>query len=211
MLPLSFVETNKALPARRHSQEHQRFCFVLWGSINFNQYEVYAASHLKGRKNQWADALWHQTTPSVEWALDCEVFLKLAQMYGHPKIDLLASRSNHRIKRFLTRTGDSRRRSRCFSERLEQMTVNIPVPPPLTIRLQVINRLRKYKGKVLLIAPLWEAQPWTRDLFTSVFILYLCQGRCFRELWWTISQNACIYTRGVSTCSITTSTIIEPC
>lgn len=139
-------------------------CFWLWGSIFFTQYEVDAASHLEGRKNQWADALWRQTTPSVEWALDREVFLKLAQMYDHPQIDLFASWSNHRIKWFLTRTGDSRRGSRCFSGRLEQMTVNIPVPPPLTIRLRVINHLRTYKGKVLLITPLWEAQPWTQDL-----------------------------------------------
>lgn len=66
-------------------------------------------------------------------------------------------------------------------------------PPLLTsIKLWMINHL-SYKGKDLLIAPLWEAQAWTQYHLHCVLIHYPCQGRCFRKLWWTMSQNICVH------------------
>ena len=41
------------------------------------------------------------------------------------------------------------------------MELHLPVSPPATKILQeVINHIKSYKGRVLLIAPFWEAQPW---------------------------------------------------
>ncbi|XP_063602946.1 uncharacterized protein LOC134778940 [Penaeus indicus] len=124
------------------------------------------ASHLEGRKNQWADTLSRQTTSSVEWALDQEVFQKIAQKYGHPQIDLFASHSNPRIERYLTRAEVTVEGGPdAFLEDWNKWKSIYLFPPPLTsIMLRVINHLRSYKGKVLLIAPLWEAQPWIQYL-----------------------------------------------
>ena len=37
-------------------------------------------------------------------------------------------------------------------------------PPASKVLLRVIQLLREYRGRVLLIAPFWEAQPWFREL-----------------------------------------------
>ena len=127
-----------------------------------------SASHIAGEQNLWADALSRRGSSSVEWTLDRRVFSHLTDMFGLPQVDLFASVSNHRLDRFLTRSSVTPEGGPdAFREDWNRWQFVYLFPPPLTsIMLRVLLHLRSYRGRVLLVAPLWVAQPWAHELLS---------------------------------------------
>ena len=120
------------------------------------------AFHLAGVENVWADALSRRSTASLEWALRQEVFDGLSVRFGRPDVDLFASRSNHRLPLFLSRAEVTAAGGPdALAVGWEQWAYIYLFPPPTTsLMLAVVRRLEEFRGKVLLIAPWWETQPW---------------------------------------------------
>ena len=124
------------------------------------------ATHLKGSLNLWADALSRQDPWSVELELKTYHFASLVKSYGPPQIDLFATPYNKKRKLFISRTMKTRAGGPdAFSVDWNRWDFLYLFPPPLTsIMLKVLRQLRSFRGKVMLIAPLWPAQPWYPEL-----------------------------------------------
>lgn len=124
-----------------------------------------SAVHLPGRCNVWADALSRTGTSSVEWALHPDAFLDLTDLYGEPAINLFASPTNHLLPRFLSRTvATVTGGPDAFSTSWDAWPYIYLFPPSTSsIMTAVCGRLAEYRGRVLLIAPLWKAQPWCQE------------------------------------------------
>ena len=124
------------------------------------------AQYLPGTENQWADALSRLSTSSVEWTLTQQTFRPLCQNWGTPQIDLFASPENHRLPLFLARNlRTAAGGPDALSEDWNRWTFVYLFPPPSTsLMAQVTHHLRSFRGRVMLIAPLWEAQLWCQEL-----------------------------------------------
>ena len=143
-----------------------------------------SASHIPGKINAWADALSRQATASVAWILKDSVFQELVQRFGLPEIDLFASAGDHKVQNFISRTVRTPAGGPdALSEDWNRWTSIYLFPPPNTsLMLQIIQHLRSYRGRVLLIAPLWKVQPWTHALLKWCPNPYHLQGLILEEI-----------------------------
>ena len=120
------------------------------------------ASHLAGEDNTWADALSRNSTSSINWSLSQDCFAHLCSWAGRPQVDLFASSRNHLLPHFIsinerTNAGGPD----AFKVDWGRWEFIYLFPPPQTqVMLRVLKKLQHFKGKSLLIAPLWERQPW---------------------------------------------------
>lgn len=125
-----------------------------------------SAVHVPGVQNSWADALSRFRGTSVEWQLCPKVFRSLLDRWGSPEVDLFASPSTALLPHYLARdirtpTGGPD----AFSEDWNRWRYIYLFPPPsTTVLLRVCRHLRTFRGKVLLLAPWWPAQPWFGEL-----------------------------------------------
>ncbi|KAK4303805.1 hypothetical protein Pmani_024208 [Petrolisthes manimaculis] len=121
-----------------------------------------SASYIPGRDNVWADALSRQRMSSVEWELRDEAYLDLVDLFSCPQIDMFASRTNHRLPQFLSRSERTKERGPdALLENWNNWSYIYLFPPPSSrMLLTVCFKLRTFKGKILLVAPLWKAHPW---------------------------------------------------
>ena len=90
----------------------------------------------------------------------------LVAHFGLPQVDLFASRAIHLLPLFLSRSERAQAGGPdAFAVDWGQWsTVYLFPPPATTLMLQVVRRLESYRGRVLLIAPWWETQPWFAPL-----------------------------------------------
>ena len=125
-----------------------------------------SAKYVPGRENDWADALSRFRGTSVEWHLRPEVFESLTLRFGLPEVDLFASPATAQLPQYLTFSQETPTGGPdAFTEDWNRWTHVYIFPPPATsVLLQVMTRLRTFRGKVLLVAPYWPAQPWFVEL-----------------------------------------------
>lgn len=121
-----------------------------------------SAQYLPGKENIWADALSRRQSRSVEWSLNQLTFNLLCDAHGCPQVDLFAHHDNHRLPLFLTRSiRTTAGGPDALLEDWNRWQFIYLFPPPSTrLMLQVCQKLRQFRGKVLLIAPHWVNQPW---------------------------------------------------
>ncbi|MPC18598.1 uncharacterized protein LOC123515634 isoform X7 [Portunus trituberculatus] len=122
--------------------------------------------HESGVDNTWADALSRFKGTSVEWRLRPQVFKSLTERYGTPEVDLFTSRDTALLPLFLSFSQRAQVGGLdAFTEDWNRWNYIYLFPPPATkILLRVVQTLQDYLGQVLLVAPLWEAQPWCSQL-----------------------------------------------
>ena len=138
---------------------------ALLGLADYQRSHI-VATHLAGSENLWADALSRDDPSAVNWSLLETTFHDLSLRLGRPEIDLFASHLNRKTDLYLTRFESTVAGGPdAFAVDWNQWGHIYLFPPPLTsMMLRVVNRLRSYRGKVMLIAPLWIAQPWAASL-----------------------------------------------
>ena len=122
--------------------------------------------YLPGRHNIWADALSRTHGSSVEWALHPDAFMDLVDMFGCPEVDLFAAPDNHLLPLYLTKSfaTEAGGPDALLTPWEKWRYVYLFPPPAAAVMSAVCRRLQLYKGKVLLVAPLWKAQPWCQQL-----------------------------------------------
>ena len=120
------------------------------------------ASHVAGTDNSWADALSRNSMRSVDWSLTEVCFRRLCKWAGTPQVDLFASPSNHRLPLYLTAEFKTPAGGPdAFLSDWNRWDYVYLFPPPDTrTMLEVFRHLEVFRGRVLLVAPRWEAQPW---------------------------------------------------
>ncbi|CAJ0928499.1 unnamed protein product [Ranitomeya imitator] len=73
---------------------------LFWAERN---HSVISAVHILGEENWAADFLSREGLASGEWSLHPEVFLQICHRWGTPDVDLMASKGNAKVPRFVSR------------------------------------------------------------------------------------------------------------
>jgi hypothetical protein len=120
--------------------------------------------YIPGKENVEADALSRQTDAS-DYAVEEQVFLNLTEELGLTiGIDLFATASNRKSRRFYSwrpSTGALGTDALAHSWRGEE---DMYAFPPTVLIPKILKKLKKEKGRMLIITPNWASAPWGREL-----------------------------------------------
>ena len=121
-----------------------------------------SAAHVPGILNE-ADILSRKFNDSVEWMLNKHIFMKLIQIWGEPDIDLMASRINKQLPRYISWRCDPE------AENVDAFSVSwasdyLYCFPPFSLIMRSIRKLKDDQGECLFVFPLWTTQIWWTPL-----------------------------------------------
>ncbi|XP_073430315.1 sex comb on midleg-like protein 2 isoform X4 [Dendrobates tinctorius] len=129
---------------------------------------VISAVHIPGVENWAADFLSRQGVAAGEWSLHPEIFQQICQRWGTPDVDLMASRENAKVLRFVARSLDPQA---IAADALVLPWNQFRLPylfPPLPLLPRVIRKIRREKVPAILLAPDWPRRAWYADLVQLV-------------------------------------------
>ena len=130
-----------------------------------------SCSHIAGKVNVEADKKSRVFNDNLEWQLNTKIFEKIVAKWGRPEVDMFASRLNYQVKNFCSWKADP------CSSYVDAFTVNwssfklIYMFPPFSLLGSCIQKIRMEQASAVLIAPLWQTQPW----FTRLMQLLIDQ------------------------------------
>ena len=121
------------------------------------------ASHLPGRDNTEADERSRKFNDRNEWMLNKGIFKKISSKFGHPEIDLFASRLNNQLKRYVTWLPDPN------AESIDAFTLDwgkmyFYAFPPFCLIPRCLQKIRMDRAEGLLVVPNWPTQSWFPSL-----------------------------------------------
>jgi len=117
------------------------------------------AEYLPGIQNTQADALSRAKPDASDWQLASEIFLQVNKIWGPFTVDLFASRSNTQLKRYVSWKLDPE----AIAVDALQMSWNREKGyafPPFCMIGRCLAKVQAEKADLILIAPVWPAQPW---------------------------------------------------
>ena len=124
---------------------------------------VLVPKHLSGSLNVLADRASRSGPITTEWSLDSETFAWLDSNFGPFQVDLLATRENHQLPSYVSPCPDPEATEvNAFSipwDRWESVYLFPPVP-----QLPRVSSLLGYRGRGVLIAPLYARSGWLPNL-----------------------------------------------
>ena len=122
---------------------------LLWAQHNLRSLR---AVHVPGLLNVGPDRLSRNNVPTGEWSLHPQTVRLLWERFGKAEVDLFASHENAHCPAFFSKTDSA----------LSQRWPRCPLYafPPVSLLPQVLERVRKTKCPVLLVAPFWKNQAW---------------------------------------------------
>ena len=117
-------------------------------------------SHIQGVLNVLADSGSRRGPISTEWSLDPHSFEEICRLWGHPQVDLFATRYNTQLWTFISPCPDpaALRRNAMIQDWNDWQSVYLF--PPLQMLPQVISKLEAFWGTGFVIAPFWPSQDW---------------------------------------------------
>jgi hypothetical protein len=118
-----------------------------------------SAAHLPGKENVTADALSRGWFVPTEWTLHPQVAHSLFRMIDWPHADLFASRTNHQLPVYCSRTPDP------YAWQTDALAIRWDgllayAFPPFSLISRVLTKIEEENCRILLIAPFWPRQPW---------------------------------------------------
>ena len=142
-------------------------CALLWRLLSWCNHRqiVLRARHIPGRLNVIADKLSRSTQViQTEWSLLQEVFDHLCARWHTPRVDLFATRYNHKLPKFVSPVPDPQAwRVDALSLNWENMDAY--AFPPVSLLGKVVSKiLDQGVHRLVLIAPGWPNMPWFWDL-----------------------------------------------
>lgn len=120
----------------------------------------FRVAHRPGSENQIADfeSRCHYRD-CCEWSIDRSTINGVFKLWGYPQIDLFASRINHKVPRFFSFFADPEAVAiDAFAQRWSD-----PLSyafPPFSLLGRVMEKSRLEEADLIVITPLWRAQPW---------------------------------------------------
>ena len=167
---LMMVSTNKSTVVsylKKQGGTHSPdLCVAVWNTLLWCQQNsiVLQVRHIPGRFNILADQLSRLTKPiQTEWTLKQSVVNRICQLTNFPNIDLFATRPNHRLLMYVSPISDDEALA------IDALTMNWNgihgyAFPPFHIIPNVLDKIRQFRCKIVLIAPFWPFRPWFPEL-----------------------------------------------
>lgn len=144
------------------SQSMNKLSKEIWG-ILLKQNRTISAEYLPSALNQEAD--WesrHNSDPS-DWKLCPHIFRMISCHFGHPDVDLFASRLCHQMKNYLSWKPDPFSKGTDAMQHTWSMHLGriLYAFPPFSLVPRVLNKLIQDQVQVaILITPVWQTQTW---------------------------------------------------
>uniref|UniRef100_A0A803J9S3 Core-binding (CB) domain-containing protein n=1 Tax=Xenopus tropicalis TaxID=8364 RepID=A0A803J9S3_XENTR len=122
-----------------------------------------SAVFILGIQNWEADYLSRTTLDPGEWRLKPEIFQKIVKKWGLPCLDVMASRFNTQLPRFLSKVQDPR------AEGVDALTSPWHCQlayafPPIPLIPRLLLKIRRERIPTILIAPWWPRRAWFAEL-----------------------------------------------
>lgn len=126
------------------------------------------ASYVSSAANFNADKESRSLSIDTEYELNDKVFKTIIHKFGHPDIDLFATRLNKKCQRFISWFPDPE------STSIDAFTINwskyyFYAFPPFSTITRVLEKIIQDKASGILVVPFWPAQPWF-PLFNKLII-----------------------------------------
>ena len=122
-----------------------------------------SAAHIPGTLNIEADSFSRNFNKTIKWKLSTHLFQNLSGISGKPTIDLLASRINHQIDKYISWKPDPKTlASDAFS--IKRNTEFCYIFPPFSLLGKVTAKIYRDKTKAIVVIPKWPTQHWYRNL-----------------------------------------------
>ena len=116
-----------------------------------------SAAHIPGTQNAEADSFSRNFNETTEWRLSTHLFQNISSMFGNPTLDLLASRINYQIDRYISWKPDPKALAiDAFS--IKWNTEFYYIFPPFSLLWQVTVKIYRDKTKVIVVIPKWSTQ-----------------------------------------------------
>ena len=138
-----------------HSHQLLQLTLEIWNWCETKRLYL-LAQHVPGTNNVVADEESRKMRDHNEWKIDSTViryFIKECQ------IDLFASRLTRQLDRYVSWRPDSGA-IHVDAFTINWTNLNAYAFPPFSLIPAVLHKTRKEKATLVLIAPLWSAQPW---------------------------------------------------
>ena len=137
-------------------------CVEVWTILHWclkHQFIV-RVRQIQGKFNVLADRL-SRTDKIVktEWAFDQSIANSIFQMFNYPKLELFATRFNHKLPLYVSPVLDNQ----AFAIDAFSMNWNYLHAyafPPTVMIPSVLDKIRHSQCRIVLIAPLWAQQTW---------------------------------------------------
>ena len=131
----------------------------IWDWCQRNQI-ILVAEYIPGTLNVRADWESRNQQDSGDWMLDKTIFNQIMKLLGWCKIDLFASRLNHQLPQYFSWKADPGAMGiNAFLHSWKGMKAYIF--PPFSQIGKCLSKIRMEQlGTVVMIAPVWQAQPW---------------------------------------------------
>ena len=125
------------------------------------------AQHLPGKANLTADYLSRYLRDRTDWTLNVNVFRVINQHWGPLEVDLFATRFSTQLDQFYSWRADQKAMATdAFTQHWG--AIRAFAHPPWCLISRVLMKTQMEKTTVVLITPLWKAQPWFPALPTMV-------------------------------------------
>ena len=117
------------------------------------------AQHPPGILNHVADKESRSAKDRSDWKLNRQTFLKIDRRYSPLEVDLFASRLSNQCHRYFSWRPDP------FAEATNAFLQDWTLAkgfanPPWNLIPQVLSKARTQGADVILVTPVWKAQPW---------------------------------------------------
>lgn len=117
------------------------------------------ASYIPSSENASADKLSRIKNIDTEWSLSLKSFRKIVDTFGHPQIDLFASKINAKCKKFVSWFPDPE------AEKIDAFTLDwskwfFYAFPPFSMMLRVLSKIKRDGATGIIVAPHWPTQIW---------------------------------------------------
>ncbi|CAJ0940380.1 unnamed protein product [Ranitomeya imitator] len=131
-----------------------------------NHFLSLSAVHIRGRDHIRADFLSRSTLKQGEWSLNSKIFNRIVRMWGHPEVDLFATKHNRKTINFCSL--NPREYPLAVDAFLIRWDFRLAYAfPPLNLLPLVVRKIREDQARVILIAPFWPRRAcfsWLRTM-----------------------------------------------
>lgn len=119
-----------------------------------------SAAHIPGSSNVEADSLSRKLSDDMEWALVPRIFDIIHQMWPLLRVDLFASRLNHKLANYVSFLPDPQAFG-VDAFTLKWCECDMYSFPPFSILHRVLHKVEEDQvEQMILVAPIWPTQVW---------------------------------------------------